>query len=163
MKNWILKHLFPHAATALARESAAQWRAKKAEEEVSFLSAQTKSLTKDCQRLAAENQVQRQRRNVGWTRPATRIPRAKVLQEFNVPLDRGFAAALHQELDDAIQEVLDVVSQPPSSTLTEQHRLHLAGGIEHLRSFQKQLLDLAAKASTGDPELEDDEKAKPAA
>lgn len=118
---------------------------------------------KECDRLRIEQRIAKSLRNVAWPKPAGRMPAHTVLKEFNVPIEKGFPAALHQELDDAIAELLDVVSQPPSANLNEQQRLHVAGGIEHLRSFQKHLLDLAAKANQGDPELEEDEKAKPAA
>lgn len=93
------------------------------------------------------------KRALTWTRPAERIPRPKVLAEFAAPLDAGLQAALHQELDDYLKELLDQVSQAPSGALTPELRLHLAGGIEHLRLFQRQLLDLHAEASRKDAEL----------
>lgn len=127
----------------------------RAEEKLSTLNAQLSTL--------------KAARNVSWTKPAVRMPAALVLAEFNVPLDQGIGMALHQELDDRLQELLDLVSQPPhgaytqkdGSTVpafTEADRLHLAGGIEHLRLFQKQLLDLSARASTEDADLGEEDK-----
>jgi hypothetical protein len=112
--------------------------------------------------------IQKQR-NVSWPKPAVRMPEKLVLAEFNVPIDQGYPAAVFQELDDKIQELLDLVTQPPHGTytqkdgttvpaFTEADRLHLAGGVEHLRLFQKQLLDLSAKANTTDADLDDDNK-----
>ncbi len=111
----------------------------------------------------------RAQRNISWPKPAVRMPEKLVLAEFNVPIDQGYPAAVLQELDDKIQELLDLVTQPPhgefhkkdGSTVpafTEADRLHLAGGVEHLRLFQKQMLDLSARANTVDADLETDEK-----
>lgn len=97
----------------------------------------------------------RTQRNVAWPRPAKRIPRAQILAAFSAPIDTGAGAALHQELDDYLQDLLDQVSQPPSPTMPESTRLHLAGGIEHVRLLQKHLLDLHAEASRKDAELEE--------
>lgn len=127
------------------------------------LEGEIKEEKRQNRRLLVEERIQRSFRNVAWPKPAVRMPAHAVLKEFNVPLDKGLPAALHQELDDSIADLLDVVSQPPSATLNEDQRLHIAGGVEHLRLFQKHLLDLAARASTGDPDLEEDEKDKPAA
>lgn len=81
------------------------------------------------------------RRNVAWPKPAKRMPKAQIAAAFNVPIDEPLFTAIMQEIDDQLQDLLDVVSQPPSPQLTEQGRLHLAGGIEHLRLLQKRILD----------------------
>lgn len=177
MKNWILRTFFKStledldqarvqlAGVLTAAEGYTQDPAKRGDWGWSLPYQKTLELrqrldaneakAKDCMaRLDAVERI----RNVSWPRPATRIPEHVVLKEFNVPLDQGLMAALHQELDDQIQELLDVVSQPPSATLTAEHRLHLAGGIEHLRLFQKSLLDRSAAANTADEELEKDDK-----
>ena len=106
------------------------------------------------------------RRNVTWLKPPRR-PREDVVEAFAEPLDEGLQAAVHQELDDYLQELLDQVSQAPGfatgqkgeliPTMTPEQRLHLAGGIEHLRLFQKQLLDLHEQANRREPEEKDEE------
>lgn len=155
MKNWIIKTFFPTIEKKLSTLNV----------QLSTLKEQNEILEGNCQ--ANEQMIEQQRRlvikiqkqrNVSWPKPAVRMPAAAVLAEFNVPLDQGLPLALHQELDDQIQELLDLVSQPPGPTLTADQRLHLAGGIEHLRLFQKQLLDLSHRASTTDEGLENDEK-----
>jgi hypothetical protein len=100
--------------------------------------------------------AQQPKRNVGWPK-SPRLPKEDVREAFAEPLDEGLQAAIHQELDDYLQELLDQVSQPPGyatgqkgeliPTMTAEQRLHLAGGIEHLRLFQKQLIDLNAEAN----------------
>lgn len=97
-------------------------------------------------------------RNVSWPKPATRLSPKQVMAEFDLPIEKGILAALFQEFDDELQELFDRVSQPPSATLTAETRLHVAGGIEHLRLFQKHLLDLCTRASTSDPDLQEDKK-----
>jgi hypothetical protein len=148
MKDWILRTFFPQF-----------WRER--EQLVGGLhntKDELNRMTEKALQASLDRDELARRRNVAWPRPATRIPANVILKEFNVPLDQGLMAALHQELDDQIQDLLDVVSQPPSATLTAEHRLHLAGGIEHLRLFQKSLLDRSAAASTADPDLDDDKK-----
>lgn len=98
-------------------------------------------------------------RNVSWPKPAARLSPKQVMAEFDLPIDTGILAALFQKFDEELQELLDRVSQPPSATLTAETRLHIAGGIEHLRLFQKDLLDLCNRASTSDPDLQEDKKA----
>jgi hypothetical protein len=63
---------------------------------------------------------------------------------MDVPMDEPLWAAVHQELDDAIADALDEVTQDPGATLTAERRLHVAGGAEYLRRFQKRLLDIQA-------------------
>lgn len=97
------------------------------------------------------------RRNVSWPKPERRMTDAQLRDAFNVPVDEPLFQAVMQKIDGAIQEALDVVSQPPSATLTEQHRLHLAGGIEHLRLLQKDLLDVRDAAERNNDGEEGDE------
>ena len=110
---------------------------------------QTEWDKKDAEILAAKA-----KRNVSWPKPARRLTMQQVAAAFNVPLDSGLMAALHQELNDQIEELADRVSQAPSATLTEQTRLHLAGGLEHLRILQKELLDITARGEIAEDENE---------
>jgi hypothetical protein len=103
--------------------------------------------------------LQKALRNVAWPKPANRLAPSTVRVAFDVGQDDPFWQALHQELDDAITEALDEVSKPPSATLTSEQRLHIAGGVEFLRLFQKQLLDLRHLANHADAELEDEKEA----
>lgn len=112
------------------------------------------SLRAERSALRAEQAALRALRNISWPKPAQRMPRPAVVAAFAEPLDRGLPMALHQELDDYLQDLLDQVSQAPSGAMTEATRLHLAGGIEHLRLFQKQLLDLHAESGREDADLE---------
>lgn len=108
-------------------------------------------------------------RKVGWPR-GPRLERDEILGAMAEPLNSGVQAAVHQELDNYLQELLDQVSQPPGygtgskgelvPTMTPEQRLHLAGGIEHLRLFQRQLIDLnaAAQKNENDTEREDEQK-----
>jgi hypothetical protein len=143
MKNWILKTFFRKLWCDI-ENSLQAWKVayagrEQAEKELSTLNSQLSTL--------------RAKRAVSWPKPAKRIPPEQVRAAFAEPLDVGLQAALHQEIDDYLQDLLDQVSQPPSSALTEQHRLHLAGGIEHVRILQKILLDLHAEAGRQDAEL----------
>lgn len=115
----------------------------------------------ECQALTAE--LARARAALGarvvvWSRPAKRLGRVDILEAFAEPIDAGLQAAVHQELDDYLQGLLDQVSQAPSASLTADTRLHLAGGIEHLRLFQHQLLELHRKAEREDAEIADEAK-----
>lgn len=93
------------------------------------------------------------RRELAWPRPAQRLKPEEVLAEFDLPMDNPLWQALHQELDDAIADVLDEVTQPPSALLTAERRVHLAGGAEELRKLQRRLLDLQRRANAADEEL----------
>lgn len=97
-------------------------------------------------------------RAVAWPKPARRLNERQVLGNFNVPMDHPLWTALHQELDDAISDLCDQVSSAPSRAtgreFDEANRLHVAGGIEHLRLFQRRILDLQHRANHADPEAE---------
>lgn len=140
MKNWIIKRIAPELLwrTEVLQEKCEE--IAKLESEISGLKSQLSGL--------------RALRNISWPKPAQRMPRPAVVAAFAEPLDRGLPMALHQELDDYLQDLLDQVSQAPSGAMTEATRLHLAGGIEHLRLFQKQLLDLHAESGREDADLE---------
>lgn len=90
-------------------------------------------------------------RNVAWPKPEKRLSAQQVLGNVNVPMDHPLWTAVHQELDDAISDLCDRVGQPPPE-LGHEARIHVAGGIEHLRLFQKRLLDLNRQAGQADPE-----------
>ena len=98
-------------------------------------------------------------RNVAWPKPAQRLASSSVRNAFDVGNDDPFWQALHQELDDAIADALDEVTQEPSAQLTTERRTHVAGGAEFLRKFQKRLLDLRHTANV-DEDLEEDGKEK---
>lgn len=98
-------------------------------------------------------------RALAWPKPERRMKEKDVLGEFDVPIDEPWFVAVNQELDDAISDVLDEVTQPPSATLTAERRTHLAGGAESLREFQKRLLELQHRAANTDEDLDDEEKA----
>jgi hypothetical protein len=85
-------------------------------------------------------------RKLTWPKPERRMEAREVADEFSVALEEPWYVALHQELDDAICDVLDEVTQAPSATLTPERRTHLAGGAEALREFQRRLLELRARA-----------------
>jgi uncharacterized coiled-coil protein SlyX len=95
------------------------------------------------------------KRNLAWPKPEGRMADAAVLAEFNVEMKDGLWGAVMQELDDAIGEQLDLVTQVPSATLTAEVRTHAGGMAEGLRVFQRRLLDLQKKATAADA---DDEK-----
>jgi hypothetical protein len=161
MTNWIIKHLFPATQAAL----------DKANERINELHREIGRHASECDRLRRERDrdeviaaiankaldEQKRRRNVAWPKPAKRIPRPVLLAAFAEPVDQGLPAALHQEIDDYLQDLLDQVSQPPSATMPETMRTHLAGGVEHVRLLQKHLLDLHDEASRKDAELEEKE------
>jgi hypothetical protein len=92
-------------------------------------------------------------RALAWPKPAQRMEASDLLGEFDVPLDEPWYAAVHQELDDAISDLLDEVTQVPGPQLTTERRTHLAGGAESLRAFQQRLLQLRHRASATDPDL----------
>lgn len=98
-------------------------------------------------------------RSLAWPKPERRMKERDVLGEFDVPIDEPWFVAVHQELDDAISDLLDEVTQAPSATLTTERRTHIAGGAESLREFQKRLLKLQHRAANTDDELEEEDKA----
>lgn len=147
MKNWLFKIFFPLEAEAL---QFAQARVVEIRNELAARRAE----------MSKELEEQRALRNVAWPRPAARIPRPQILAAFSAPIDQGLGAAFQQEIDDYLQEILDQVSQPPSGSMPESMRTHLAGGVEHVRLLQKHLLDLHAEASRKDAELEEKEEAQ---
>lgn len=100
------------------------------------------------------------RRNVAWVKPAKRMPASEVKRAFAVAADAPLWLALNQEVDDYLQDQLDQVSLPPASTMSEEMRLHLAGGVEHVRLFHKRLLELHAAAQKIDADLDADEDKK---
>lgn len=101
----------------------------------------------------AEARQLRDLRNVAWPKPATRITPADVSAALDVEMTNPLWQAVHQELDDAIGDALDEVTQDPGASLTAERRLHVAGGAEYLRRFQKHLLDLQQAASVKDAEM----------
>lgn len=113
-----------------------------------------------CQ-LKAQNQTAAQTvldlaaaRNVAWPKPAKRVPPHEVKRAFAVDNDAPLWLAFNQELDDYLQDQVDQMTLPPAPGFTEESRLHLAGGVEHLRLFQKRLIDLHAAAHKVDGDLE---------
>ncbi len=155
MKNWIKETLFGAEIERLKKH--------RARDEEHYDRLLGKHLTKISQleaeltALSSQHSALRAQRAVAWPKPAKRIPRPQILAAFAAPIDTGAGAALHQEIDDYLQDLLDQVSQPPSASMPETTRLHLAGGIEHVRLLQKHLLDLHAEASRKDAELEEKE------
>lgn len=97
-------------------------------------------------------------RNVSWSKPARRISASDVKRAFAVPMEAPLWTALHQEIDDFLQELINDVSLPPTPVFTEHNRLHLAGGIEQVRELQKRLLDRQAHANKADEDIEAAEK-----
>jgi hypothetical protein len=97
-------------------------------------------------------------RSIAWAKPARRVAANDVRRAFAVAAEAPLWVALHQELDDYLQDQLDQVSLPPAASMTEEQRLHLAGGIEHLRLFQKRMLQLHAAAHKEDADLEGGEE-----
>lgn len=99
-------------------------------------------------------------RNVAWIRPAKRMPDHEVKRAFAVASEAPLWVAFNQEIDDWLQGLFDEVSKPPSATLSEAQRLHMAGGIEEIRELQKKLLELHATAHKGDADLDDEQTKK---
>lgn len=87
------------------------------------------------------------KRNVAWPKPATRMKDKEVVAALTVAMDDPQWRAVHQLLDDYVGDVLDELTQDPSATLTSERRLHLAGGAEYLRRFQKLLLDVQQRGN----------------
>jgi uncharacterized coiled-coil protein SlyX len=96
------------------------------------------------------------KRAVAWPKPERRMTEREVLGQFDVEMGDPFWTALHQELDDAIGDQLDLVTQAPGASLTAEQRVHIAGMAESLRAFQRRLLDRQAAATRA--EADDDDK-----
>lgn len=90
---------------------------------------------------------------------ANRMPDGDVRRAFAVDATAPLWRAVHQELDDAIQKLVDIVDTMPSAAFPETARLHVAGGLSELRDFQKQLL-LANERAAKDADLDDDDDEK---
>jgi hypothetical protein len=104
-------------------------------------------------KVERQNEILRITRNVAYTRPPGRLAEKDLRATFKIDNETPLWRALHQELDDQLQDLIDQASLEPSAAMTEAKRLHLAGGIEYLRRFQKTLLDHQALAHHHDPEI----------
>jgi hypothetical protein len=89
----------------------------------------------------------KRQRNVSWAKPEKSLSVAELRAAFDVGADDPLWRAVMQVLDDAIGDVLDQVTLPPSGSMTEEIRTHTAGGGEQLRLFQKTLLTWQATAA----------------
>ena len=110
------------------------------------------------QGLERELAAERVKRAVAWPKPERRMTEREVLGQFDVEMGDPFWTAIHQELDDAIGDQLDLVTQAPAASLTAEQRVHIAGMAEVLRTFQRRLLDRQAAATRAEAD-EDDAKA----
>jgi hypothetical protein len=100
-----------------------------------------------------QNEILRLKRNVAYNRPPGRVTEKDLRAAFRIDNETPLWRSIHQEMDDQLQDLIDQASLEPSATMTEDKRLHLAGGIEYLRRFQKTLLDHQALAHHHDPEI----------
>lgn len=85
--------------------------------------------------------------------PERAMPKAELVEALAVDNDDPLWRAIHQLLDEAQTDAVDLVSARPAPdsrsglvTVSPDTRNFHAGGIDHLREFQTKLLDLQAAA-----------------
>ena len=142
MAEELVKSIFADSKRIAAETELKSYRAQ-ADERIAVMDENNRGLTA---RLSA--------RNVTWTRPAKWMPANEVKRAFAVAADAPLWLALKQQVEVYVEDLADQVSQAPSTSLTAEARLHVAGGMEHLRLFYKQLLELHQAAQTIDADIE---------
>lgn len=90
-----------------------------------------------------------------WIVPEKRLPEHEVRRAFSVANDAPIWIAFNQKLDDAATDLIEVTVAEPKDETSEKRRLHAAGGVDALRNFQRDLIELQRLAQAADEEIEE--------
>lgn len=153
-KRWVFRTFFPERIEELFRLHAlvTELRSELARSKEDFrreFRARTEMLKKSEAEFDRQGRIKKEEAR-DWRRSAEELTEEELVAAFDIEADEELWLAVHQVLDQAIQQAVEEATMapgnPPQGKFGAEDRAFAAGGVDFLRELQRELISRRAKS-----------------